>query len=234
MEQLSRALDILVIDDDRGVRQVIQSVLEAHGMVATTASGSEEARCLIAECGPGAFDLILLDVSMPGQSGWEFLEELRGGGEDTPVIFLTAHQTVEDRVRGLHLGADDYVLKPFESRELVARVEAVVRRRREVPLIRVGDMRVDLSRREVERGGQRIALSPKEFEVLAALLRARGAVVSKHELLRQVWGIEFDPQTKTVEVLVLRLRRRLELGGSDLIQTVVGEGYRLVVPEPSH
>jgi len=230
MQQTARALDILVIDDDRSVRRTIRRVLEVHGMAAATASGSVEARSVLAERGPGGFDLILLDVSMPGQSGWEFLEQLRKGGEDTPVIFLTAHQAVEERVRGLHLGADDYVIKPFEPSELVARVEAVVRRRREVPLVRVGDMRVDLSRREVERGGQRIALSPKEFEVLAELVRAQGAVVTKRELLSRVWGMDFDPRTKSVEVLVLRLRRRLEQGRTEMIQTVIGQGYRLLIP----
>jgi len=170
---------------------------------------------------------MLLDISMPEQSGWEFLEELREAGEEIPVIFLTAHHTVEERVRGLRMGADDYVLKPFEGPELIARIEAVVRRRESLPVFTVGELRIDLGRRLVERGGERIEVSPREFDVLGELVQARGKILSKSDLLSRVWGMDFDPGTKVVEVQVARLRRKLGRNQPALIETVVGKGYRV-------
>lgn len=218
---------ILIIDDDPGVRSYILRVLEESDFHGDAVAGPEEGRDRLA--GNGAYDAILLDVSMPHQTGWEFLEDLRARGDETPVIFLTAHHTVEERVRGLRLGADDYVLKPFEASELIARIEAVVRRRHSLPVLTVKDLKVDLARRVVERGGVRIEVSPREFDVLGELVQARGAILSRSELLRRVWDIDFDPGTKVVEVQVARLRRKLDREPPSLIQTVVGEGYRVAV-----
>ena len=143
------------------------------------------------------------------------------------MIFLTAHQSTEERVRGLRLGADDYIVKPFESEELLARLEAVHRRRKSLPVLTVGPLRIDVGRRIVDLNGERIELSPREFDVLGELVQSAGRTVSRAELLRNVWGIEFDPGTKIVEVQVARLRRKLGRGTTSIIQTVVGEGYRL-------
>jgi DNA-binding response OmpR family regulator len=225
-------MKVLVIDDDSGVRRYIQRVLEKHGMQGFVADGPEQARLELAGS-HAPFDVILLDISMPGQSGWGFLEQMRAAGDDTPAIFLTAHHTVEERVRGLRMGADDYVLKPFEASELVARVEAVVRRRVSLPVLSVGELRVDLARRIVERSGERIEISPREFDVLGELVRAGGKILSKPELLRRVWGIDFDPGTKVVEVQVARLRRKLDRDAPSVIETVVGQGYRLATSGPS-
>jgi len=215
---------VLIIDDDAGVRRFLERTLEIHGVAGDSVNQPAEAYDLLAR---NAYDAILLDVSMPGESGWQFLETLRGKGDDTPVIFLTAHHTLEERVRGLRLGADDYVAKPFEPDELVARLEAVLRRRQTKLDFTVGPLRVDLGRRVVEVGGERVDLSPREFDVLGELLRARGRVISKSELLKSIWGIDFDPGTKVVEVQVARLRRKLSRAGVNPIQTLVGEGYRL-------
>lgn len=219
-------MKVLVIDDDSGVRRYIQRLLEQSGMRGFVAEGPDQGRLSLD--GPDApFDVILLDISMPGQSGWEFLEQMREGGDDTPVIFLTAHHTVEERVKGLRMGADDYVGKPFEASELVARLEAVVRRRHSLPILAVGDLRVDLARRIVKRGGERIEISPREFDVLGELMQAGGKILSKSELLRRVWGINSDPGTKVVEVQVARLRRKLDREAPSVIETVIGQGYRV-------
>jgi DNA-binding response OmpR family regulator len=171
---------------------------------------------------------VLLDVMMPERSGWELLEELRTEGRDVPVIFVTAKREVQDRVRGLRTGADDYILKPFEFDELLARIEAVVRRRGSAPVLAVGDLKLDPARRLAERAGRRIELSAREYDVLRVLVEGRGRVVSRAELLSTVWGIEFDPHTNLVDTTVARLRRRIDRGRAPLIDTVVGQGYRIV------
>jgi two-component system copper resistance phosphate regulon response regulator CusR len=194
--------------------------------VETAASGEEASRLLEAR-GPGSFDLLLLDVMLPKSSGWDVLENLRGRGDPTPVIFLTARSAVEERVKGLTLGADDYVIKPFEFSELLARIAAVQRRQAKASTLVVGPLSLDLEHRAVACRGVRIEMSPREFELLLTLARARGRVLSRNELLAKVWGVEFDPGTNVVNVLVARLRRRLDAWAPNLIQTVVGEGYLL-------
>ena len=219
-------MKLLVVDDDPKLRGYMERGLSDSGIECATAGDADEAAVLLEERGP--FDAILLDVMMPGRDGWEFLEELRRGGDETPVLFLTARHAVEERVKGLRLGADDYIIKPFELRELLARVEAVTRRRDAVPCLEVADLRIDRAHRVVERGGLRVETSPREFEVLQALAEARGGVLSRAELLRRVWGITFDPETNVVDVAVARLRRKLGPAGRARIETVVGRGYRLV------
>jgi len=220
---------VLVIDDDEGVRKFIQSLLSRHDIasVCEADSGAAMKRLI----GQGGFDVVLLDVEMPGQSGWEFLDKVRAAGDETPVIFLTGHKTQEERVKGLRLGADDYITKPFDSRELLARLEAVVRRGKSLPVVVLGDLKINLGRRTVERNEQRIDLSPREFDVLWALVEARGGVVSRAELLRQVWGMDFDPGTKVVEVQIARLRSKIDRNAPPLIHTLVGEGYCIKLPE---
>ena len=220
---------LLVVDDDPKFRGFVRRGLTESGIDCATAGDASEALDVIADADAGSFDLLLLDVMMPGRTGWELLEELRGKGIMTPVIFLTARHEVEERVKGLRLGADDYIIKPFEFSELLARVDAVLRRGAPVT-IEVADLRVDFSRRVAERGGRRIELSPREFGVLCALAKARGEPVSRKALLEDVWEIGFDPGTNVVEVSIARLRRKLELYGARMIATVAGEGYRLTAP----
>jgi DNA-binding response OmpR family regulator len=215
---------ILIVDDDPKFGANLAEGLEAHGIRSRIASSAEEALGLLTAELP---DVVLLDVMLPERSGWEMLEELRSAGQDTPVIFVTARRSVPDRVRGLHAGADDYILKPFAFEELLARVQAVVRRRQSLPVISVGDLRIDLGRRVVERSGRRVELSPREFDVLRVLAENRGRVVSRAELLSNVWGIGFDPQTNVVDTVVARLRRRIERPREPLIETVVRGGYRI-------
>lgn len=220
---------VLIIDDDPGVRRYIQRVLERSEIEPVAADGPEAGRAALAEAGT-PFDVMLLDISMPGQTGWDFLSELREQGDQTPVIFLTAHHTVQERVRGLRMGADDYILKPFEGAELVARIEAVVRSRESLPVLTIGELRIDLARRVVELTGSRIDVSPREFDVLGELAMARGEVLSRADLLERVWDIRFDPGTKVVEVQIARLRRKLGREEGSVIETVVGEGYRIAMP----
>jgi len=222
-------VSLLIVDDDAKFRGYISRGLEESGIQCATAGDPDEAMLLLDE---QRFDLILLDVMMPGRSGWEFLEELRKDGDTTPVIFLTARQAVDERVKGLRLGADDYIIKPFEFSELLARIEAVVRRRPNLT-VALGDLKLDLSKRTVERAGRRIDVSPQEFDLLRVLVEARGRVLSRAELLRDVWNIDFDPGTNVVQVQVARLRRKLEASGGPLIQTVVGQGY-FIDPHGTH
>ena len=219
-------MNILIVDDDPKLRGFVAKGLETNGIQSISASDGNEALAVL-DAAAERPDLILLDVMMPGKSGMEFLEELRRRGSDVPVIFVTARRGVEDRVKGLRTGADDYILKPFEFDELLARIEAVIRRRQTIPVYELGDLRIDVARRIVERRGERVDLSPKEFDLLRTLAEAKGRTVSRTELLKIVWGITFDPETNVVDALVARLRRRIDRSGPPLIETVIGEGYRL-------
>lgn len=220
-------VNLLLVDDDPKFRGFMQKGLRESGMSIETAASGEEATRLLEERGPGSFDLLLLDVMLPRSTGWDVLERLRKRGDPTPVIFLTARSAVEERVKGLSLGADDYVIKPFEFSELLARIEAVRRRHANSSTLVIGGLRMDLEHRVVDCRGVRIEMSPREFELLLTLARAKGRVLSRGELLKQVWGMEFDPRTNVVNVLIARLRRRLDAWLPGLIRTVVGEGYLL-------
>ena len=219
-------MKLLLVDDDPKFRRFMQRGLEESGLSCETAEDGEQALVLL-DGARGSFDLVLLDVMMPGNSGWEVLERMRRNGDRTPVIFLTARHAVEERVKGLRLGADDYIIKPFEFSELLARIEAVRRRHDTAAMLSLGSLRMDLERRTVECRGVRIEMSPREFELLLALARAKGQALSRSVLLKQVWGMDFDPGTNVVNVLVARLRRRLEPWSPGLVRTVVGQGYAL-------
>jgi len=218
---------VLLVDDDPKFRGFMQKGLRESGLEVETAESGEHALEVLEGLGPGAFDLLLLDVMLPQSTGWEVLERLRRKGDPTPVIFLTARSAVEERVKGLRLGADDYVIKPFEFSELLARIEAVRRRHEKPSALVVGSLRIDLERRMVECRGVRIEMSPREFELLLALARAKGQVLTRSRLLELVWGFDFDPGTNVVNVLIARLRRRLDAWAPGMIRTVVGEGYVL-------
>jgi two-component system copper resistance phosphate regulon response regulator CusR len=219
---------VLVVDDDPKLRDYVQEGLRSSSIECAAAESGEHALELL-RGDPKSFDLILLDVMLPAKSGWELLMDLREQGRETPVIFVTARDTVEERVRGLKLGADDYVIKPFAFSELLARIEVVIRRRRMLPPIEARDMRLDLAKRVAYRGEHKVDLSPREFDLLLALVRADGKTLTRSDLLRDVWGFEREPETNLVDVHIGRLRRKLDRHGPPLIDTVRGSGYRIPV-----
>jgi DNA-binding response OmpR family regulator len=222
-------MKVLVVDDDPDFCQLMTSGLEKAGIAYRTARAAHEARAVLAGPDADSFDVILLDVELPGTKGWEFLSELREKGRQIPVVFVTAHQSSEARVQGLNLGADDYIVKPFDHDELVARLHAVMRRRFRGEPIQIQDLMIDPFLRRIERAGKVIDLTPREFDILWALAQASGRAVSEKELLKRLWGIDFDPMTNLVQVHVFRLRRKIEKGSRPMIDTVRGQGYRLKV-----
>lgn len=172
-------------------------------------------------------DLLLLDIMMPEVDGWSVLEQVRASGHRTPTIFLTARQEVEDRVHGLELGADDYVIKPFAFSELLARIQAVLRRAGYQAPVPLGELLLHRNKPLLEGRERSIELSPREHGFLDLLASHPDRIYSRAELLRHVWGLDFDPGTNVVHVLVARLRKKLGPRDADLIETVVGEGYRI-------
>ena len=217
---------LLIIDDDPKFRTYMASGLRESGIECETAADGQAGLDVLAES-KLPFDLILLDVMMPKREGWEVLSDLREKGRETPVIFVTARDSVEERVKGLQLGADDYIIKPFAFAELLARVEAVVRRRKSMLPIEYGDLKLDMVHRAVWRGGRALDLSPREFDLLRVLTTNHDRVMTRVELLAAVWGIHFDPETNVVDVHIARLRRKLDSESKPLIHTVRGEGYVL-------
>lgn len=216
---------ILLVDDDTKLLNFLSRGLSESGLACEAVSDASQASGLLRA--GRTFDVILLDVMMPGPSGFEFLEELRRAGDRTPVIFLSARHEVEERVKGLRLGADDYMVKPFALSELLARIEAVARRRAEGRVLTAAGLQLDLDARTVELDGKPVAVTPSEFLLLKVLIEARGEPRSRSELLREVWELDFDPHTNVVEVRVARLRRKLNQVSRPLIETVAGRGYRL-------
>jgi two-component system copper resistance phosphate regulon response regulator CusR len=185
----------------------------------------------------GDHDLLILDVMLPDLNGWEILRHLRSKGREIPVLFLTARDQVEDRVKGLELGADDYLVKPFSFAELLARVRTIMRRGRsglEPNTLQLADLELDLLRRRVTRSGKRIDLTAKEFGLLELLMRRQGEVLPRSLIASQVWDVNFDSDTNVIEVAMRRLRSKVDDGFEPrLIQTVRGMGYVLEVPEAS-
>ena len=221
---------VLVVDDDPDFRSYVLAGLKRAGIDCEGAADGPAAKELLDRVGVEPFDLILLDVKMPGQSGWDLLLEMRELGRETPVVFLSGMDSVAERVKGLRLGADDYIAKEFDFDELLARIGAVIRRRRGLAPIEYADLKLDLAKRTVWRGGHPIGLSPREFDLLRTLVSRAGQVISRTDLLREVWSMDTDPQTNVVDVHVARLRRKIDRAGVPLIQTVRGEGYRLAAP----
>ena len=215
---------VLLLEDDDETAAALEKGLAHEGYAVETARVVEDALRLMKS---QSFDLAVLDVMVPGGSGYDVLARLKEDNPKIQVLMLTARGSVEDRVQGLDRGADDYLVKPFAFGELVARLRALRRRHAPRPnQLRCGDLRVDLIRRRVSVEGRPIDLTPTEFSLLASLLRANGEPVGRQELLREVWGYEFDPGTNVVDVHVNRLRRKLEdVGMAELIRTVRGRGY---------
>ena len=222
---------ILIVDDEPAIVRGLEDNLRFEGYETLAASSGEQG---LARALGEAPDLVLLDVTMPGRSGWDVCRELRQRGLDVPIIMLTARGEEADRVRGLELGADDYVTKPFSLRELLARVRAVLRRpgpRRKFEELAFGDVRVHRRGRRVTRAGREVQLTRKEYDLLVYLAGHQGDVVTRERLLDEVWGYERFPTTRTVDTHVLRLRRKLEADPDRprFIHTVHGQGYRFVV-----
>jgi len=219
---------ILVVEDDASIRMGLEMALARQGFEVTSAADGREGLRLARS---GGFDLIVLDIMLPGLNGHELLGRLRGAGDDTPVLILSARGAEMDRILGLDLGADDYVTKPFSVGELLARVRALLRRRAPAArgTIRFGEVALDLDRMEVRRGGQRVELTRTELEVLAALARARGRVLSREQILDAVWGPGHHGTPRTVDNFVAQLRAKLEADPAHPrhILTVRGFGYRL-------
>ena len=225
-------MKILVVEDDRTAAEFIRKTLAVQGHEASVVHDGRDAVRL---CLADPFDLVVLDRMMPGLDGIEVLRSLRAGGKRMPVLFLTALGAVEDRVAGLDAGADDYLAKPFHHLELVARVNALARRPREVAdgrLLEVHDLVLDLYARKVERGGEPLDLKAKEFALLEYLMRNVGRTVTKAMLLEQVWNFSFDPQTTVVETHMSRLRGKVDKPFDHaLIHTERHAGYCLRPPD---
>jgi len=214
---------ILIVDDDPKYRSFVSKGLSESGMVCDLAENGTVALELVKE---REYDVVLLDVMLPGLQGWDVLERMRADEIDVPVIFVTARDAVDERVKGLRLGGDDYIVKPFAFAELVARIHVVLRGRRRRVEIKVGDLRLDLMKGEVSRAGERIDLTRTEYSLLRCLAEKRGEPISRTRLLESVWGFDFDPGTNVVEVQIRRLRRKIdEPFDRPLVHTVRGVGY---------
>ena len=219
---------ILVAEDDTVIAEfVAQGLREAGFVVEIAATGSAGLQKAVG----GGYDAAVIDVMLPGMDGLSLIEELRARKVQTPVLILSARHTVDDRVKGLQAGGDDYLTKPFAFAELLARVQALLRRAGGAPEptgLVVGDLSLDLLSRKVERAGQPLDLRPREFALLEYLMRHPGRVLSKTMILSHVWGYSFDPGTNVVDVLVSRLRDKVDEGfASKMIHTVRGAGYVL-------
>src|ERR687890_1694552 len=218
---------ILVIEDDPTVGQYVKRGLEEHRWAVDLATDGEEGERRAAS---EAYDLIVLDMRLPGKNGLDVLQSLRAKGFERPVLVLTAQDAVDAKVRTLRAGADDYVTKPFAFEELLARVEALARRPRSLasPRLRVADLVLDQNTREVQRDGERIELTPKEYAVLEYLMRHAGRVMSRTLITEYAWGYHFDPGTNIVDVVINHLRKKIDASNPQkLIHTVRGVGYVL-------
>jgi two-component system OmpR family response regulator len=226
-----QGLRLLVVDDEDYITDLIAVGLRFVGFDVETAADGREALAKIATTNP---DLVVLDISMPELDGVEVLQRMRRDGIGVPVIFLTARDSPADRVRGLHLGADDYVTKPFGLEELLARIEAVLRRTSSAPQhlrqLTVGDLTLDREGREVVRADQIVETSRTEFNLLEFLMMNVGRVVSKQQILEHVWQYDFDGESSVVETYISYLRKKLDALGPPMIHTLRGVGYVLRDP----
>lgn len=219
---------ILVVEDERAIADFVGRGLESEGYAVTCVHDGEEGEALALT---GRFDLLVLDLMLPGRTGIEILHTVRSHDSEIPVILLTARAEIEDRVAGLDAGATDYVTKPFAFEELAARVRAHLRRPDQSTSteLAVGDIELNLLKRTVTRAGNDVHLSAREFDLLAYLMRHPGQVLSREQLLNGVWGYDYDPGTNVVGVYIAYLRRKLAVVGRlDPIETLRSVGYRLV------
>ena len=215
---------ILVVEDEAKTREYLRKGLSENGFIVDVAADGLDGQHLAVT---GDYELIILDVMLPGRDGWQILGELRRT-KDTPVLFLTARDKVDDRVKGLNLGADEYLVKPFAFSELLARIRTLLRRGKgHAPeILQIADLEVDLLQRKVWRGSRRIDLTAKEFALLSLLLRRRGEPLSRTLIAEQVWDWNFDSDTNVVDVAIKRLRAKVDDPfEKKLIHTIRGVGY---------
>ncbi len=219
---------VLVVEDDRKIASFIVRGLKQTGFAVDHASNGEDGIHLALH---EAYDAAVIDIMLPKLDGLSLIEELRRRKINTPVIILSAKRSVDDRVKGLQTGGDDYLTKPFAFSELLARVQALIRRANNTPeptRLSVGDISIDLLTREVTRGGKKIDMQPREFSLLEYLMRSTGRVVSKTMIMERIYDYSFDPQTNVVEVLVCRLRDKIDRDfEKKMIHTIRGVGYVL-------
>jgi two-component system, OmpR family, response regulator len=218
----------LIVEDDHKIASfVVKGLKEAGFAVDQAASGNDGLHLALT----GAYDVAVVDIMLPALDGLSLITELRNRKINTPVIILSAKRSVDERVRGLQAGGDDYLTKPFAFSELLARMQALIRRASgvlEPTSLSVGDLSMDLLKREIVRGSRKIELQPREFALLEYLLRSAGRVVSKTMILERIWDYSFDPQTNVVDVLVCRLRNKIDTDGAPkMIHTIRGAGYVL-------
>ncbi len=235
-EQVPR---VLVVDDEPNIRELVQVALKFHGCAVTTGATGNDALRLAEADQP---DLIVLDVMLPDIDGFEVCRRLRASDNEVPIIFLTARDTTSESITGLTLGGDDYITKPFSVEALVARVRAVLRRARRQPgkdsggeaagdaTLRFGDLELDEDHWTVRRAGTPVELSPTEFRLLAYLMRNQGLMLTRRQLLENVWGWEYAGQSQVLETYVSYLRHKLDPLGPPLIHTQRGVGYSLRLP----
>ena len=220
-------MKLLVVEDERKAAQHLEKGLRESGFQVDVA---EDGDAGLALAQANEYDLLILDIMLPKRDGWSVLEELRAKGKHTPVLFLTARDQVEDRVRGLELGADDYLVKPFAFTELLARIKSITRRggQRQPQFLKIGDLEIDLFKQRAVRAGRKLELTPKEFSLLSLLARRAGEPLTRKLIAEQVWDMDFESDTNVVDVHVRRLRSKLDDPyEKKLVHTVRGVGYVL-------
>ncbi len=220
-------MHVLIVEDEKKTAAYLRKGLSESGFVVDVTGCGEDGLHLARR---GGYDLIILDVMLPERDGWSILSEIRRSGRQTPVLFLTARDAVQDRVKGLELGADDYLVKPFAFSELLARIRSILRRgpARQPDVLRIADLEIDLLQHTAARGGRRLDLTPKEFAFLSLLVRRTGEILSRTLIAEQIWGMNFDSGTNVVDVAVRRLRKKMDDPFSKkLIHTMRGVGYVL-------
>lgn len=220
---------VLVVDDEANLSDLLRMALQNEGWDARTAANGQEALNLVREFAP---DLVVLDIMMPGIDGMEVLRRLRGAGNDVPVLFLTAKDAVEDRIAGISAGGDDYLTKPFNLEEVVVRLRGMARRHVAAAAaaetrLRVGDLTLDEETYEVVRGGSPIKLTAKEFDLLRYLMQNQRRVLTRSQILDQVWSYDFGGTSSVVEIYISYLRKKIDSLGEPLIHTVRGVGYTI-------
>ena len=222
---------VLIIEDDQQIASFVTKGLQQAGYAVDHVSDGEEG-AQMAELNP--YDLMVIDIMLPGTDGFSVIERLRSGGNTTPILVLSARGSLDDKLKGFQSGSDDYLTKPFSFSELQARLQALLRRTtrgQRQSVLQVGDLKMDLLSRKVNRGDRQIELQPREFALLEYLMRNSGNVVSKTMILEHVWDYHFDPQTNVVDVLVHRLRNKIDRNfQTKLLHTVRSVGYVLKVP----
>jgi two-component system copper resistance phosphate regulon response regulator CusR len=222
---------LLIVEDTRKTAELLQKGLGQHGFVTDVAADGDSAMRL---CLAGHYDALVIDVMIPALDGYDLLAALRKHGIKTPAIFLTARGTIEDRLRGFEVGADDYLVKPFAISELTARIHAITRRGQQLQPenIEIADLQIDPARHRATRGGTLLPLTPKEFKLLSLMARHRGQVLSRSMIAERVWDMYHDPGTNVVDVHIKRLRAKVDSPFAvKLIHTVRGVGYRLDAEE---